>query len=586
MSISIEEFYQYNQIDESFDAVSYLSRYPYVSQFYQPHCRDNNISEKHRLYYHYMMYGEKDVPFMKETENSQKINEVHTKQEKKYIYLKPINGIANRIFNISSFVDFAKKFTFEKIYICWSESQGFSYDKFEDLFSVESVDKSIIEFISKDEYIDACKNYFILNEVISQNQYTLEYQYLKPQYDITKYITDNTFCYSWFAAIHYLFPSIINPSYEFIRLLKPNKSIQSILSTVSFPSDIVGVHIRRGDAISTTLQEYHRSTDASFINKINNSKSQNFFLATDCEITQKKIINSCPNKNILTYSKQFDSSNLTSEGFKPSQKSSVVEMYLLAKTKEIIGTRFSTFGLLSSMIQQIPFTEITADQTYHMCNIDLPPISLVIGVKNRFDPLKLCLHSWINQTAIQDIVIVDWDSQDLDKTYLQNLDDRIRIVQFKDEPQYHIAKVINECIKNAKYEHIIKCDVDYIANPYYQLEQWLDLNWEKEFMTGSWTQKTLDNDMGFMQYLNGLMICKKKHIEGVGMYDERYTEYGLEDSDLYDRLTEKLKLIRKIIPNSRNFVPIYHNPHMDYKRTENYSNKDPLQSIKMNRAKQ
>ena len=585
--MDIVEFYKTHRIDYDFDESAYLSRYPYTQDFYQPYCRDNNISEKHRLYFHWIMYGEKDTSIIKETPNSKKVEPTpEPGHQNKYIYIKPTNGIANRIFNISSFCDFAKKFNFSKIYLCWDSSIGFSSDKFEDLFDIKSVDSEIIEPITGKEYQEACKDYFILDQLVSQDQYTLQYQYWKSQYDIVNYITNNTFCYSWFAAIHYMFPGIINPSNEFVRSLKPSNLVLSKINNTKIEKDSIGIHVRRGDAMKTPYcYEYHRSTDQSFIEYINNSSSKNFFLSTDCKSTQKKIINSCPKKNIIVYDKQFNSQDLTELDEKPNQIDAAAELFLLSQTKEIFGSRFSTFGMLASAIKSKPFTEITVDQTYHMCNIDLPPISLVIGVKNRFNPLKICLQSWISQTAIKDIVIVDWDSQDLDEQYLKKLDSRIRIISFNNKPKYHIAKVMNECIKNAKYEYVIKCDVDYIANPYYQLEQWLDLNWEKEFMTGSWTQKTIDNDMGFMQYLNGLMICKKKHIKDAGMYDERYTEYGWEDSDLYERLNKKLKLIRKIIPNSRNFVPIYHNPHMDYKRTEYYTNKNATQSTQDNRLK-
>lgn len=54
---SIEEFYQYNNIDASFDAKFYESLYPETKDFYQPHCQENNIDDTHRLFYHYKNYG-------------------------------------------------------------------------------------------------------------------------------------------------------------------------------------------------------------------------------------------------------------------------------------------------------------------------------------------------------------------------------------------------------------------------------------------------------------------------------------------------------------------------------------------------
>ena len=62
MAISIEEFYQKNKVDADFDEVFYQNNYPATKDFYQPYCKENNIDDKHRLYFHYMMYGQNQTP--------------------------------------------------------------------------------------------------------------------------------------------------------------------------------------------------------------------------------------------------------------------------------------------------------------------------------------------------------------------------------------------------------------------------------------------------------------------------------------------------------------------------------------------
>lgn len=57
MYISIEEFYQQNIVDPDFDEIFYESCYPETKEFYQPHCQINNIDNKHRLFFHYVMYA-------------------------------------------------------------------------------------------------------------------------------------------------------------------------------------------------------------------------------------------------------------------------------------------------------------------------------------------------------------------------------------------------------------------------------------------------------------------------------------------------------------------------------------------------
>lgn len=59
MTISIQEFYKTHRVDDNFDEVLYSEQYPETKDFYQPHCKANGIDEKHRLYFHCVMYGDK-----------------------------------------------------------------------------------------------------------------------------------------------------------------------------------------------------------------------------------------------------------------------------------------------------------------------------------------------------------------------------------------------------------------------------------------------------------------------------------------------------------------------------------------------
>lgn len=57
MNIDIEDFYKNNKCNQFFDELNYQNLYPESSQFYQPYCKQNNISEKQRLYYHWVLFG-------------------------------------------------------------------------------------------------------------------------------------------------------------------------------------------------------------------------------------------------------------------------------------------------------------------------------------------------------------------------------------------------------------------------------------------------------------------------------------------------------------------------------------------------
>jgi glycosyltransferase involved in cell wall biosynthesis len=301
-------------------------------------------------------------------------------------------------------------------------------------------------------------------------------------------------------------------------------------------------------------------------------------LSTDCQKTQNKIIEACPAKKILTINKPFVDTVLTSLNHKDNQDHACIDLMLLAKCKSVYGTPFSTFAKTATKITDIPFTEVHSKNLYQYCNIELPPLSLTVGIKNRYEQLKVSLMSWTLQESIEEILIIDWDSNDIDYQELQQIDDRIRIVKIPNQPLYNHSQVLNTCIKYAKNNHILKMDVDYIFNPYIKLNQWLDIDWEREFMAGSWNQNTLDNKLGFIEHLNGFMCVHKKHIQNIGGYNENFTGYGWEDCELYIRLQKESGLVKIIPPISSNFVPIYHNPHMDNIRTKYQIIKDREES--------
>jgi lipopolysaccharide biosynthesis protein len=57
ITTSIKEFYQTNNVLEDFDEIFYQKEYPETKDFYQPYCKNNNIDDRHRLYFHYYHYG-------------------------------------------------------------------------------------------------------------------------------------------------------------------------------------------------------------------------------------------------------------------------------------------------------------------------------------------------------------------------------------------------------------------------------------------------------------------------------------------------------------------------------------------------
>jgi len=79
--------------------------------------------------------------------------------------------------------------------------------------------------------------------------------------------------------------------------------------------------------------------------------------------------------------------------------------------------------------------------------------------------------------------------------------------------------------------------------------------------------------MGFVKGTNGFLCAFKKDIEKVGYYDETIENYGREDCQMFERLQE-MGLSRKELKFVPENIPIYHNPHGDYYRSQNFKEKD------------
>jgi len=200
-------------------------------------------------------------------------------------------------------------------------------------------------------------------------------------------------------------------------------------------------------------------------------------------------------------------------------------------------------------------------------------VSLVCAIKNRFQMLRVSVPSWTKYENIKEFIIVDWSSDDLDKkalNYFENLDERIKIIKIENQKFFNLSKAYNIGFNYAKEKLVIKMDADYIFNPFFDFFENYQIS-QSEFLTGTWKSYKVDNGVGFMQYLNGFLFIHKNNFIEVGGYNENLKGYGWDDCDLYQRL-EKKGLSRKILNYDK--ITIYHNPHEDKTRSENYECKN------------
>ena len=97
--LSIFEFYEKFELDDAFDHESYLAKNPKLAGFYLGPARRKGLSDKHRLYFHYMVYGDgSDSAHLLQPEAS----------TKETMYLKVNLGLCNRLLLLKSAVHFCK----------------------------------------------------------------------------------------------------------------------------------------------------------------------------------------------------------------------------------------------------------------------------------------------------------------------------------------------------------------------------------------------------------------------------------------------------------------------------------------------
>ena len=208
-------------------------------------------------------------------------------------------------------------------------------------------------------------------------------------------------------------------------------------------------------------------------------------------------------------------------------------------------------------------------------------ITIVSAVMNRADMLRVSLMSWLKYKEVTKIIVVDWSSSDLSADFVKSfclLDDRIEFKRVDNKDTYHVSAAWNIAFSHVDTEFVLKMDVDYILNPYFNFFDIHKLS-DKDFFTGDYRMEVFDNKLGFMKYLHGLLYIRTADFRAVGGFDERFVNYSFEDTDIYARL-RKQGLTHRFIDVKK--LSVYHNPHGNDKRTENFVEKDVNKSLRTN----
>ncbi|MEL0104073.1 MAG: galactosyltransferase-related protein [Gammaproteobacteria bacterium] len=195
-------------------------------------------------------------------------------------------------------------------------------------------------------------------------------------------------------------------------------------------------------------------------------------------------------------------------------------------------------------------------------------VSIICACKNRNKPLYASIGSWLLKEEVHEVIITDWSSEE--QVYpMTNLDRRVKVIRVNDQKYFNQPQPLNLAASIATGDYILKFDSDYFFNPYeeYNFFDMYKID-ENSFLCGI---ADYDSDSRTKEpifyYLRGLMYVSRENFIKVGGYNESESKYyGNEDDELIGRL-KKMGLHQK---NIKQDYTIFHIPHTDKKRVENF----------------
>lgn len=189
----------------------------------------------------------------------------------------------------------------------------------------------------------------------------------------------------------------------------------------------------------------------------------------------------------------------------------------------------------------------------------IPGVSIVTVCKNREESLKEVLPTWVKQKNIDEIVILDWSSDNSLKPLVDSFnDERIVLLDAPKQDKWILSHAYNLAIRMCSHANILKLDSDVKL-----MDDFISTHDLKQgiFFTGNWEKARDDNE----KHLNGVLYIKKEDFLSINGYNEFIKTYGWDDSDLYNRL-----MTHGIEKHDINNDTVYHIPHNDSRTKHNH----------------
>jgi glycosyltransferase involved in cell wall biosynthesis len=158
---------------------------------------------------------------------------------------------------------------------------------------------------------------------------------------------------------------------------------------------------------------------------------------------------------------------------------------------------------------------------------------------------RLAVSSWLAVNEISEIILVDWKSPipiaDILKVELTRFQGTGTVLQVlrgqnesNPEKSWRIGAAFNLALASVREDFVLKLDCDTWLHPDFIKANQLS---KVGFRYGSYLNARDDNDL----HLNGVFFARTAYVREVHGFDERLDMYGWDDSDLYQRLEEKVR---------------------------------------------
>ena len=144
--------------------------------------------------------------------------------------------------------------------------------------------------------------------------------------------------------------------------------------------------------------------------------------------------------------------------------------------------------------------------------------------------LEAALKTWITHDTIDEIIILDWGSDESLKPLVQKYQNgKIKLAIAPDQPRWILSQAFNLAARLTTRSMILKIDADTEILPGFFERHQLSPG---IFYCGNWRLARNENEA----HLNGNMFLYRSDFFKVNGYSEFVKTYGWDDSDLYNRL--------------------------------------------------